>query len=145
MRAEKNAVPGVTAPGDGTGSGLASDNPLLDFTTLPGWKQARVARQLGQGKNAAMTARELAALLHAGSDREIGKEIERERGAGIPICASTDSGCPGYYLPATAAELADYRRSLQRRVAAVSKTLHAIEDAHDGITGQQHIDMEAIE
>ena len=147
MRAEKNAVPGVTAPGNGTGSGCmtASDNPRIDFSTFPGLRQARIAAQLGQGKSAAMTARELAALLHAGSEREISMEIERERSAGLPICASNDSGCPGYYLPADAAELAEYRRSLERRVAAVSRTLHAIEDAHDGITGQQRFNMEAIE
>ncbi len=145
MRAEKNAVPGVTAPGDGTGSGLASDNPRLDFTTLTGWRQARIAPMLGYGKAAAITMKELAAFLNVGSEREISKAVERERSAGIPICASTDKDCPGLYLPADADELAEYRRSLQRRVAAVFKTLHAIEDAHDGITGQQHFDMEAIE
>lgn len=117
----------------------ASDNPQLDFSTLPGWTQARVARQLGRGKNAAVTARELAALLHR-NEREISREIERERSIGIPVCASSDSGNPGYFLPATAAELAEYRRSLERRVAAVSRTLHAIEDAHDGVTGQQRIE-----
>ena len=141
MRENKKAVPGVTAPGDGKGSGCvtASDNPLLDFTTLPGWKQARVALMLGYGKNAAITMKELAAFLNV-NEREISKAVERERGAGIPICASTDRDAPGLYLPANAAELAEYRRSLQRRVAAVSKTLHAIEDAHDGITGQQRIE-----
>lgn len=145
MRTEKNAVPGVAAPGNGTGSGCvtASDNPRLDFTTLPGWRQARIALMLGYGKAAAITVKELAAFLNVGSEREISKAVERERSAGIPICASTDKDCPGLYLPADAAELAEYRRSLERRVAAVSRTLHAIEDAHDGITGQQRIDMEA--
>lgn len=144
MRAEKNAVPGEAAPGNGEGSGLASDNPQLDFTTLPGWRQARIALMLGYGKAAAITMKELAAFLNV-NEREISKAVERERGAGIPICARTDKDCPGLYLPADAAELAEYRRSLERRVAAVFKTLHAIEDAHDGITGQQHFDMEAIE
>ena len=143
MRAEKNAVPGVAAPGDGTGSGLASDNPQLDFTTFPGWRQARIALMLGYGKAAAVTMKELAAFLNVGSEREISKAVERERGAGIPICASTDKACPGLYLPADADELAEYRRSLERRVSAVSRTLHAIEDAHDGMTGQQRLNMEA--
>ena len=145
MRAEKNAVPGVTAPGNGEGSGLTSDNPQLDFTTFPGWRQARIAPMLGYGKAAAITMKELATFLNVGSEREISKAVERERGAGIPICASTDKDCPGLYLPADAAELAEYRRSLERRVAAVSRTLHAIEDAHDGITGQQRIEWEAAE
>ena len=86
-----------------------------------------------------MTARELADRLQARSIRDISKEIERERRAGIPICASTDSETPGFYLPADAAELAQYRRSLQRRISAVIRTLRAIEDAHDSITGQYRI------
>ena len=145
MRRNKKAAPRRCSTGGGAGSGLASDNPQLDFTTFPGWRQARIALMLGYGKAAAVTMKELAAFLNVGSEREISKAVERERGAGIPICASTDKDCPGLYLPADAAELAEYRRSLERRVAAVSKTLHAIEDAYDGITGQQHFDMEAIE
>ncbi len=146
MRAEKNAVPGVATPGNGTGSGCvtASDDPRIDFTTLPGWRQARIALMLGYGKAAAITMKELAAFLNV-NEREISKAVEQERGAGIPICASTDKDCPGLYLPADAAELAEYRRSLQRRVSAVSRTLHAIEDAHDSMTGQQRLNMEAIE
>lgn len=146
MRRNKNAVPGVAAPGNGMGSGCvtASDKPQLDFTTLPGWRQARIALMLGYGKNAAITMKELAAFLNV-NDREISKAVERERGAGIPICASMDKDCPGLYLPSDAAELAEYRRSLERRVAAVSRTLHAIEDAHNGITGQQRIEWEAAE
>ena len=144
MRENKKAAPGVTAPGNGQGSGCvtASDDPRLDFSMWPGWNQARIARQLGQGKNAAMTAKELAALLHAGSEREISAAVETDRGAGIPICASCDNGCPGFFLPATPGELADYRRSLTRRVAAVSRTLRAIEDAHDHMTGQQRMEAE---
>ena len=144
MRAEKNAVPGVAAPGNGEGSGLTSDNPRLDFTTLPGWRQARIALMLGYGKAAAITMKELAAFLNV-NEREISKAVEQERGAGIPICARTDKDCPGLYLPADSAELAEYRRSLERRVSAVSRTLHAIEDAHDSMTGQQRLNMEAIE
>ncbi len=144
MSGNKKAAPrrSSTGGGEGNGSLTASENPVIDFTTLPGWKQARIALMLGYGKAAAITMKELAAFLND-NEREISKAVERERGAGIPICASTDRDNSGLYLPADAAELAEYRRSLQRRVAAVSKTLHAIEDAHDGITGQQHIDMEA--
>lgn len=140
MSRNKNAAPGVAAPGDGMGSGLASDNPQLDFTTLPGWKQAQIALMLGYGKAAAITMKELAAFMNVGSEREISKAVERERSAGIPICASTDKDCPGLYLPTDAAELAEYRYSLERRVAAVSRTLQAIEDAHDSLTGQQRFD-----
>ena len=142
MNENKNAAPGAATPGNGNGMGCVGCSfSHLDFITLPGWKQARIARQLGLGKGSAMTAQELATLLHAGSVREIGREIERERSAGIPICASV-SRCPGYYLPAMATELMEYRLCLQRRVAAIVRTLEAIENVHDSITGQQRIDKE---
>lgn len=145
----------ANTPGDVAASPRAEDENSgalaclpPDFTTLPSWRQARIAPRLGCGKAVAVTGRELAALLAIkGCDpsREVGALVERERAAGIPICASTDATRPGYYLPATAAELAEYRCSLQRRVAAVTKTLRAIEDAHDDLTGQQRMDMEATE
>lgn len=142
MNEMKKAALGAATPKSGRGGCLAaSDNPHLDFTTLPAWRQARIAPMLGLGKGAAMTAKELADFLSV-SRREISRSVERERNTGIPICASTDRERPGYYLPADAAELAEYRRSFQRRVAAVSKTLQAVESAHDDITGQQRIEEE---
>ena len=150
MRLNEKAAPGAGTPESGTGSSCltASDDPHFDITTLPGWRQAVVAPKLSCGRAAAIPGRELAALLSIeGCDpsREIGALVERERASGIPICATTDATRPGYYLPETAAELAEYRRSLQRRVAAVTKTLRAIEDAHDELTGQQHISREVYQ
>ncbi len=75
MRAEKNAVPGVTAPGSGTGSGTgsgcmtASDNPHLNYTMIPGWRQARIAAQLG-----AVHCRSIAEV----HDGIIGQQIDLE-------------------------------------------------------------------
>ncbi len=146
MNKNKKAVPGVAAPGDGMGYGYLSECliPLLDYTTLPGWKQARVAPLLRYGKEAAITTKKLRRLLGAGNSRMIFLAVEKERASGIPICASTKRACPGLYLPATKAELTEYRRSLQHRVVAVVRTLEAIENVHDGITGQQRIDKEEI-
>ena len=141
MSKNENAAPGVTAPGGGEGSGCltASDNPQINFTTLPGWKQAKIAPLLGVGKKAALTSRELAALLNTSNDRDISLAVERDRKAGIPICASSANQNPGYFLPENIAELTEYRRSLSHRAAAVSRTLQAIERAHDSLTGQQRI------
>lgn len=147
MNEKKKAAPGVAAPGVGMryGSFPESVIPLYNFTTLPGWMQARVAPLLGYGKNAAITSKELRRLLDAGSTRVISMAVEKERAAGIPICASNKSDCPGLFLPATTAELTEYRRSLQHRVAAIVRTLEAIENVHDGVICQSRIDLEERE
>ena len=138
--------PSVTAPsgGEGYGSLEASDSPYMDFTAFPAWVQAKVAPCLGQGKDTAQTAQQIADLLGC-SWRDVSAAIERERQAGVPICASSDSRCPGYFLPATVDELTEYRQSLRHRVTAVSRTLEAIENVHDELTGQQHIDRGGAE
>lgn len=103
--------------------------------------QERIVSALGCGAASARTAGELA-ILFGCHRRDISAAIERARVAGVPICASTDNGCPGCFLPASTSEIAGYRRSLERRVAAVSRTLKAIEYAHDRMTGQQRFDLE---
>ena len=144
MTENKKAAPGVDAPGSGMGYGYLAESiiPLIDYTTLPVWKQARVAPLLRYGKEAAITTKELKRLLDAGSSRVISAAVEMERAAGIPICASTNRDRPGLFLPATTAELTEYRRSLHHRVAAVVRALEAVENVHDGLIGQQRIDLE---
>lgn len=129
MRKRKAPAPALQHRGGQGRNGVESDSSRLDFSTLPGWRQARIAPLLGRGQDAAITARQLAVLLHAGNEREISKLIQRERAAGIPICASCDSSDPGYYLPGTMAELDDYIKSLQGRVRAISLTLRAVKAA----------------
>ena len=93
------------------------------------------------GSDNPMTAQEIMAALDVSDPRLITKEIERERRAGLPICASNDSKRPGYFLAATPRELESYTRSLRRRVKAVSGTLAAMEETHDKWTGQQRRDL----
>lgn len=93
------------------------------------------------GSDNPMTAQEIMAALDVSDPRLITKEIERERRAGLPICASNDSKRPGYFLAATPRELESYTRSLRRRVKAVSGTLAAMEETHDKWTGQQRLDL----
>ena len=137
-RTNENAAPDVAVIGNGAEKRQAKIASIsyLDFTTLPLFGQGKVAGLLGYGKDAAVTAKTLCALLHARSRREISAEIERERQAWIPICASNNSACLGYYLPSDEAELWHYILSLRRRHAAIGRTLRAMEDVHDGMTGQ---------
>lgn len=93
------------------------------------------------GSDNPMTAHEIMSVLDLSDPRLITKAIERERRAGLPICASTDTKRPGYFLADTPEELANYTRSLRHRVQAVSRTLAAMEETHDKWTGQQRLDL----
>lgn len=75
------------------------------------------------GAEQATTARELCELLGV-NPRELTKQIERERRAGSPICASCGAN-PGYYLAASKHELQAYCGSLRRRIEEVRETLQA--------------------
>lgn len=92
-----------------------------------------------------MTAQEIMAALDVPDPRLITKAIERERRAGVPICASNDSKRPGYYLADSPSELESYTRSLRHRVKAVSRTLAALEATHDTWTGQARLDLDDLE
>lgn len=56
--------------------------------------------------------------------RELTAQIERERRAGAPICASSGRN-PGYFLAADRQELQAYCGSLRHRLDEVRKTLQA--------------------
>ncbi len=94
------------------------------------------------GRDNPLTCQEIMSALSLSDPRVVTKLIERERQAGLPICASNDSKRPGYYLAETPGELKSYTRSLRRRVKAVSGTLAALEAMHDTWTGQQRLDLD---
>ena len=94
------------------------------------------------GSDNPMTAQEIMSVLSLSDPRVVTKLIERERRAGLPICASSNSKRPGYYLADTPGELESYTRSLRRRVKAVSGTLEALEATHDAWTGQTRLDFD---
>ena len=54
--------------------------------------------------------------------REVTAAIERERRAGIPICAGLD----GYYLAANKAELTTYSKRLFKRAGNLMKTYRCL-------------------
>lgn len=89
-----------------------------------------VAEYLGIGRDNARTARELCTALGI-RRRDLTKQIERERREGVPICASCDANYPGYYMAGNEGELADYVRSLDRRIKEVKRTRDALAGAVD--------------
>ena len=94
------------------------------------------------GRDNPLTCQEIMSALSLSDPRAVTKIIERERRAGLPICASNDSARPGYFLADSPAELEHYTRSLRHRVKAVSGTLAALEATHDTWTGQQRLDLD---
>ena len=80
-----------------------------------------IADLLRRGRSNAMPCRDLAALT-GWTPREITRQIQRERAAGVPICANGN----GYFLPADDAELDAYLRSLGHRLREVQRTQRAI-------------------
>lgn len=91
-----------------------------------------IAELLDTGKGNAITARTLAKL--TGLDpRGISQQVERERRAGRPICATCDSGGPGYYLAADQGEMRRYCDSLRHREREIAKTRAACLKTLDGL------------
>ncbi len=111
-----------------------------DFSTSGG-----LIASILSGTDNPLTGQEIMAALRLSDPRTVTKLIERERRAGLPICASTDSKRPGYYLADSPDELKNYMRSLRHRVKAVSGTLAALEATHDTWTGQQRLDLDDLE
>lgn len=96
---------------------------------------------LPTGKGNALPGREIARLLGFRSAREVSAAVERERRLGVPICASCDAAAPGYYMPETSEELAEYLCSLRRRLRQVGKTATALEEALATWEGQEKLKL----
>lgn len=94
---------------------------------------------LGKGRECAVTGEVLAQLLGR-SSRDVSMQVERERKAGIPICASCDATHPGYFLASGPDELAGYLASLDRRLREVRKTRSALQSTLDDMVGQMELD-----
>ena len=97
---------------------------------------------LPHGKSNAIPDRELVKLLELKDLRELTQLVEAERRAGIPICASTDSAHPGYYLADGPDELAGYLSSLDRRLNNIRQTRQHLEDTLSRLTGQERLEFD---
>lgn len=83
-----------------------------------------IQNYLGNGKNNARTARQLADML--GRDaRAVTAQIEKERREGAPICAACGEN-PGYFIAETAEELQTYCDQLKSRGIEIFKTRQAL-------------------
>lgn len=80
---------------------------------------------LGTGKENAVSGRELAAILHI-NIRNVTEQIEKERRAGQPICATASGENPGYYLAKDDEELQGYCNALRKRAGELFKTRRAL-------------------
>lgn len=87
---------------------------------------------LDTGEQNARSARELAKVLNT-DRRSISILVERERRAGKPICATSDSKTPGYYIPATREDMEHYCRRLQHRAGEIFKTRAACLETLDSL------------
>lgn len=85
-------------------------------------KPRQVADVLPVGAANAVDGKTLAAIMGYRTLRVLSREIQRERAAGQPICASVAGERRGYYLAATPGEFSAYIQSLDRRIHEVRKT-----------------------
>lgn len=90
---------------------------------------------LAEGRDNTRTGRELAEFLDC-DIREITQQVEKERRAGLPICAASGEN-PGYYLAADAEELERYCARLNQRAAELHKTRRALVKVLNRIRLQQ--------
>ena len=112
------------------GSNLRQSIPANNYK--PGYRGLQAL--LPRGRANAVTAAHLAAL--TGVDpREATREIRKMRLRGIPVCASVGEN-PGYWISDDAKELAQYCKTLDRRLKNIRATREAIGEALIRMTGQ---------
>ena len=130
MSADKRkARPTAATVEQAAGCDFAGQSSQSEYTTFGVSRQSGVVSSLLMtGEANALPARELVALLGVKDCREVSKLVERERRAGVPICASVSGEDRGYYLASTPAELERYLRSLDRRLKSIRLTREACQD-----------------
>lgn len=97
--------------------------PYFYFTTANIGSQLKIADYLGHSEENALTITDLERLTGRRS-REIRKDIEAERRAGILIVSDNKSG---YWLTDDPAEVARFTRSMRHRAGEIMRTAQAIE------------------
>ena len=146
MSNEKKSLAGAATPNQAketTAKANDQDASYSEHTTTGNPVQAgTVSKLLSNGKAGAITGAELVKLLELKDLRELTQLVEAERRAGIPICASTDSAAPGYYLADGPDELAGYLSSLDRRLNNIRQTRQHLEDTLSRLTGQERLEFD---
>ena len=85
----------------------------------------KITDALLTGSENATTGRELARRFNC-DIRAVTVQIEKERRAGTPICATSRGDNPGYFLPADEQELTDYCDRLKGRAVELFRTRQAL-------------------
>ena len=139
MSENKKSLAGAGTPNQAveTESAMRADTTFHshDTTGVEREQAGILGRVLPHGKPNALPGRELVKLLELKDLRELTQLVERERAEGAPICASTDSAAPGYYLADDPAELEQYIHSLDRRLRNMGQTRKHLGTTLDGLTG----------
>lgn len=137
MIKKQNARSGEATPEQAAKNTALSNDAIsscLHFSTT-NFRRQGVAFYLDFGRKNAVTASRLAEILEIKDVRQVTKLIERERRAGVPICASNDTN-PGYYLAESPEELETYIASLNRRSRHLQATILGLGFALDEMRGQ---------
>lgn len=97
----------------------------------------RVRDSLPFGRENAIPSKVLAEALGFSSDRDLQKQIERERAAGAVILSDCHRG--GYYLSNDPEELRRFTRTLNARARNTLRAAKSAQDALDAVTGQERM------
>lgn len=90
------------------------------------------------GRRNAIPAKTLMQLLGFRSKRDLQKQIERERNAGLVILADFAGG--GYYRSDDPEELRQFTRTMNAKAVNTLRALESAERALDAATGQQRME-----
>ncbi len=135
MNEKKRAVPG--RDGRRTTQATTQNAVLFNNTISSKYNQDWiVAALLKPGKENAITAQDLAAMMGLSEARTISQLIYNERINGAPICACSR----GYYLPETPEEFGKYLSGFTRRFISTKKTLDALKRTQRIVEGQTEIE-----
>lgn len=105
-------------------SQVSNTIPALEYSPLERDVQEPVCGFLLQGRENALTAREIARMMGC-NHREVTRAVQRARLRGAAICSSTGNK-PGYFLTEDPAELRVFRCSLEGRLRQITATVGAL-------------------
>lgn len=135
-KTKKSAPELALQGGQGKTQSSADYIPTSNFITLENDIQpsGRIGSVLGVGASNAIPAMQLAELF--GSDvRMVREAVQRERLAGVPICAEGN----GYFLPGDVSELVRFSRCISHRARETQRVADAIGRALDQMAGQERL------
>lgn len=121
MSDNKSTRPGVVAP-ERAEIGNAANSFRIDCTAGNPARQLKISDFLGIGAETGLTIRDLERMTGK-PGREIRREIQQERLAGVPILADNRNG---YFLPRNEFEKQTWVRSMFHRADEISRSASAI-------------------